>query len=155
LATVMLLEMGVTIWQLVRHAPAAIVSAHWAHVGGFVLGVIWAQSARLMGAGRTEYLIEDAHKDIDRGAPMAAVTRLEKALQRQPGNLQAEAELGHAWAFAGDREQSLQHYSNAIAGMLRAGLRDEAAERCLELAGYFPGISLGPALQLAVASSLE
>jgi len=157
LAAVLIGEMAVVLWRLTYPAPAASgqAVAHWAHIGGFVLGMIWAQGTRLMRAGRVDYLAEDAAQEMERGSPLSAARRWEAVLRADPGNLHAEAELGRAWALAGDREQSLAHYRRAISGLLRQGDRPEAAARYRQMTEFFADAALDAPEQFAVANALE
>lgn len=153
LAMVMLAEMGTALWQIAHRMPAG--TAHWAHIGGFILGVLWAEANRMMRAGRHEYLATDAATDMERGSPLAAAQKWEAVLLGQPDNLHAEAELGRAWALVGDREQSVIHYRRAIAGFIKQGDKKEAAARLIEARGFFAAIVLDSADQFAVAGALE
>jgi membrane associated rhomboid family serine protease len=154
---VLLGEMAVAIWQLTHPTPAVQgqAAAHWAHVGGFLIGMLWAQSTRLMRAGRHEYLAADAAVEMERGSPIKAVHRWEAVLHEQPDNLHAEAELARAWAMVGEKDQAAEHYQSAIAGMVRSGDRADAAARYLEARTESVEAHLPPAELLAVASSLE
>jgi membrane associated rhomboid family serine protease/TolA-binding protein len=156
-AGVMLGEMAFTLFQLTHRdsVSAGHTSAHWAHIGGFIIGVMWAQAARLMRAGRHEYLAADAAMEMERGSPLTAVRRWEAVLEAQPDNPEAEAELGRAWGTLGEREQSLVRYRSAIAGYLKASDKKEAAGRYQEMIGFFPGETLAPPDQFTVAGALE
>ncbi len=154
---VLLGEMTVAVWQLTHPTPAVQgqAAAHWAHVGGFLIGMLWAQSTRMLRAGRHEYLAADAAVEMERGSPLKAVHRWEAVLHEQPDNLHAEAELARAWAMVGERDQSAKHYAAAITGMVRLGERGGAASRYLEAKGESIEVLLPPAELLAVFSSLE
>ncbi len=150
-------EMGVSLYQL-THRSSAIggqAAAHWAHVGGFILGVCWAQVSRQMQAGRREYLEHDAAEEMEHGSPLAAARRWEEVLRAEPNNLHAAAELAHAWALAGDREQSEPRYRTAIAGMLRSGNKAGAGARYVEMREFFPDAALDTLSLFAVARALE
>jgi membrane associated rhomboid family serine protease/outer membrane protein assembly factor BamD (BamD/ComL family) len=156
-AGVMVGEMGVTLFQLTHRDAVASghTAAHWAHIGGFILGVMWAQAMRLMRAGRHEYLAADAAMEMERGSPLTAVRRWEAVLDAQPDNLEAKAELGRAWATVGDREHSASNYKAAISGYLKASAKKEAAARYLEMTGFFSDEVMEPSEQFAIAGVLE
>lgn len=155
LALAMLGEMTAILYQLTRPEHGAQIIAHWAHIAGFLLGMLWAQATRLIQAGKHEYLAADAAIEMERGSPLAAARRWEQILLAQPNNLYARAELGRAWALVGDLEQSWQHYRHAIIGMLQRGNRAEAAARYREALDAGVDAVLPPAEQLAVANALE
>lgn len=157
LAVVMLGEMAAVLYLLLRPASGGVgqTVAHGAHIGGFVLGMLWAQGVRLMRAGRVDYLAEDAAREMERGSPLAAARRWEAVLRAQPDNLQAEAELGRAWALVGDREQSLRHYRRAIARLLKQGEKHEAAARYREMRDFHADAWLDAPEQFAIAGVLE
>jgi membrane associated rhomboid family serine protease len=157
LALVLFGEMTTTLWHLYHrlHGTAAPTTAHWAHIGGFLLGMVWAQAARMVRAGRYEYLAEDARLEMERGSPLTAARRWEAVLQAQPDNLEAEAELGRAWAMAGDAEQAEKHYRRAIEGLRECGKRREAVERYREWRRFDANAVLAAPEQLAIAGALE
>jgi membrane associated rhomboid family serine protease len=156
LAVVLLGEMTYVVWGLVAapHGPSQ-ATAHWAHIGGFVLGMLWAQGTRLPSAARREYMVEDATDEAARGTPLSAAHRWQEVLADQPTNVSARAELARAWALAGDPEQSLEQYRVAIAAWLKVGSKRAATECFLEMRGAHPDAVLPPAEQLTVASALE
>jgi len=140
---VLLAEMGIALFQLTHRSQAfeSQTAAHWAHIGGFILGVFWAQATRMMKAGRREYLATDAAIEMERGSPLAAAHRWEAVLQEEPENLHAMGELARAWGLVGDREQSAGRYREIISGLLRKFFPDELLDN--------------PADQFAAAAALE
>src|SRR5439155_27358476 len=85
----------------------------------------------------------------------AAVHRWEAVLDAQPENLEAQAELGRAWATVGDREQSLVHYKTAITGYLKSSDKNEVVSRFMEVIGFFPDFVLESPEQFSMARALE
>lgn len=122
------LEMVSTLVEMVRFGPAAAPGvAHYAHIGGLLLGVLVAQVSRQSAAAQRDYLQADASACLEHGAPLAAVERLRSALREQPGKPVLNAELGRAWAQAGDCEQARVAYGEAVVGFLQSGDRRNAA----------------------------
>lgn len=155
LAAAVLLEMGAALWQLVQNASSGLSAAHWAHIGGFFLGLGFAQATRQMTQGRHEYLAVDAAREMEHGSAASATRRWEAVLRAQPDNMEAEFELGRAWAILGDKPQSLSHYTHAITGLLGQGVKAEAARRYSEMISQFPDAQLPPTELFAIAAALE
>jgi membrane associated rhomboid family serine protease len=156
-AAALVVEMGVALFQLTHRSPSfgTQTASHWAHIGGFILGLIWAQATRQMQKGRQDYLASDAAEEMARGSPLSAVRRWEVVLRSRPEDANARAELAHAWAVAGDEEQSLPLYRAAISALLKAGAKVDASRRFLEMRSFFPNAALEPAAQFSVARALE
>jgi len=155
LALAILLEMSAALWQIVQGRGAGLSAAHWAHIGGFFLGLGFAQATRQMAHGRREYLAVDAARDMERGSAASATRRWEAVLRAEPDNMDAEAELGRAWAHLGDRAQSLAHYRRAVEGLLKQGRKAEAARRYREMVGAYADAPLASSDLFAVAGGLE
>ncbi len=161
LAIVLMGEMGFLLWELVRRVLAggsaigAQSTAHWAHIGGFILGMIFAQITRQVHAGRREYLAADAHKEMAQGSPLSAARRWQAILREHPENMEAEAEIGKAWGLAGDKEQSLLHYKKAIQGYFQQGNKRDAVLRYREMSDLHQEAVLDAPLLFAVASAME
>ncbi len=157
LALVVVVEMAAALQQIVHDAgsQSTLAAAHWAHIGGFFLGLAIAQATRQMSHARQEYLAADATREMEQGSTVSAARRWEAVLKAQPDNMEAEAELGKAWAALGDRHQSETRYRRAISGLVRNGSKSEAARRYSEMTGFYPDAVLDPADLFAVASALE
>jgi len=157
LAAAMAVEMCAAIWHFASSGLAwqNQTVAHWSHIGGFALGVLWAQASRMMRAGRIEYLAADAAAELERGSPVAAAHRWEAVLAQQPDSLEARVALCHAWMLAGDAEQAARACEMAIPGLVKGGRRGEAARLYLDLQESAPGTVLAPAVQLSAAAALE
>jgi membrane associated rhomboid family serine protease len=156
LLVVLIGEMAATLWQILhKDTYPGQAAAHWAHIGGFILGMGWAQATRLFVAGKNEYMTVDAHEAMQKGSPFSAVRRWEAVLIVQPDNMEAEAELGKAWAIAGDKDQSIEHFTKAINTLLKQGKKGEAASRYKEMAGFYPQETLQPEDQFVVGAALE
>ncbi|MGC8667076.1 MAG: rhomboid family intramembrane serine protease [Chthonomonadales bacterium] len=145
--------------QMVRPASAAAGSwaAHSGHVAGFILGILWARATGMPSHGQTAYLRADAAKIASDGTPMSALRRWEEVLAKRPSDVQAHAQIALLWAVAGDREQCAEHYRSAVAGWMRNGNRQAAAETFCTIQEQLPGDDLGLTHEeaLFVASGLE
>ena len=101
--------------------------AHWAHIGGFLFGLGYAQVVNLGETGSRAYLGEDAKKSYDRNVPGDAIKSLEVLLAREPNNAFAQSEMARAWLLLGDTEQAQSHFQQAITAYLAQNKRSEAA----------------------------
>jgi membrane associated rhomboid family serine protease len=161
LAMVLIGEMVFLLWELARRVTAdgltdgAQSTAHWAHIGGFILGMIFAQMTRQVRAGQREYLAADAQKEMEQGSPLSAARRWQAILRDHPDNMEAEAEIGKAWALAGDKDQSILHYKKAIQGYFQQGNKRDAVIRYREMSELYREIKLEAPLLFAVASAME
>jgi membrane associated rhomboid family serine protease len=144
---------GIAIYQ--GQSVLANSAAHWAHIGGFLFGMVWAQAFRQVKAGRAEYEVVDAVRETEEGNPLAAAKRWQAVLAAQPGNTAAEAQLARAWGKAGDMDQSRPLYSSALVDILKNGDRAEAARLYREALGIVGSIDLPPAFRLSLAGALE
>ena len=154
-ALALLGEMGATIYHILTNAQSGQAAAHWAHIGGFTLGMAWAQASKLFAEGKQEYLAVDARAAMEKGAPLSAVRRWEAVLASRPNDPDAEAELGRAWIAAGDTAQGITHLKAAISTYLRADRKPDAVACYAAILradprGYLPGDQ-----QFAVAATLE
>lgn len=136
-ALFLIYEMGTGAWEWLHGTPGAGV-AHWAHIGGFVFGLVAAQILRLDAQGQRAYLAQDATRA---SVPGAAIRRWEHILTREPDNAMARVELARAWMQMGDAEQAIPHYVQAIQTRLKEGHRSEAALLYGELRENVPGFA--------------
>jgi len=125
-------EIGTGLWDIFTGYGAGGV-AHWAHVGGFIFGLVWGQAFGFVEVGERAYLKMDAARAMARNVPGAAIRRWEKLLERDPENMTARLELARAWLLLGDTEQSGSHYQHALRKLLRRRKRAEAARLYAEI----------------------
>jgi membrane associated rhomboid family serine protease len=157
LAVVMLVEMGFAIVHLMRRDAAFVsqAAAHWAHVGGFLLGIIWAKSTSAIGHGRLEYLEEDARRAFERGAYPSAAHRWEELYKSRPASLDYRAELAKSYMAMGDRDHALEHFSDTIKGLLKAGDKAKAGMCFLQMDDLANELKLAPGELLTISGSLD
>jgi len=131
------LEISVGIWELFIGLREDGV-AHWAHIGGFVLGLSCAYLMRLDSTAQTAYGFEDVVLAMDKSRPGAAVGRIEQILARDPINAAAHADLARAWLAFGDRDQAARRFIQAIHLFSVQNRRNDAAQLYLEMRGSLP-----------------
>lgn len=81
-------------------APESGGVAYWAHIGGFVFGLVAAELTSLLRDGRQEYLLEEARAATGRGQDLLgeAVRKYRAFLERDPDEPAVHAELARALA---------------------------------------------------------
>jgi len=130
---------------------AVALTARWAHLGGFALGMVWAQLQRLHREGRDEYTLSDAVG----GHPIAAAERLATACANRPEDADAHAQLARAWLAAGDPDRAADAFHMAMRLMLRGGRRANAIALLDEMRSSIPDAPLPASDQLALARAME
>ena len=107
--------------------------AHWAHVGGFVFGLAFAQFTKLGDIGELAYLNQDATQAMAQSIPGAAIKKWELLMAKDPTKANVRVELARAWLLLGDLEHASQRYLEAVQLYLSQNLRAEAAQLYVEI----------------------
>jgi membrane associated rhomboid family serine protease len=128
---------------------------YWAHLGGFIFGMGFAQLGQLGLEAQKEYLLSDAQDRFRRGTLLDVARDFEELLSVDPEDPFAYAELGRTWMLLGDPEQSLPYYEKALNLYLRENRRDLAVERLRELRAVWPELPLESRLQFRMGCVLE
>ena len=157
LLTVFLLtEMVLSILSLLsRNGNLQSVAAHWAHIAGFMLGMLIAHFTHLYMKGKQDYIASDAHIALQKGSPLAAAARWEQLLKLQPENIYARTELAKCWLVAGDLEQSANCYVLAIEQNIKKGQKKQAVDIYLEMNRVLPNAEIPPETMIRVCAALE
>ncbi len=143
--------------------------AHWAHVGGFGFGALFALGMRglrveerfihpaieekLTVAGNP--VSEEAGRAREEGRTAEALELLRDALHHRPWDEDVAAALLDTAAKAGRVPEVVPLLTRFLGEMLRRGRREAAVERFAELSDCDPGIALPPALALRIAPVLR
>jgi membrane associated rhomboid family serine protease/outer membrane protein assembly factor BamD (BamD/ComL family) len=151
-------------WFDLRPAIYALVSgsgtntgdgtAHWAHIGGFLFGMMYAFLIGAQKEGKQEFMLEDATKAYDGGDMAGAVSYSQNVLEREPENPGAYETLAKAYVKQNDEENALNNFELAIENYLRVGERGKAAACYLAALERFPRFILQPATQLAIGNQM-
>ena len=126
------LEILLGLYFILSNAPAD-GAAHWAHIGGFVFGLAFAQFSKMGDDGEMAYLTQDANVAMERSVPGAAIKKWEMLLAKDPAKPQVRAELARAWLHLGDLENASQRYLEALQLYLSQNMRQEAAALYVEI----------------------
>lgn len=129
--------------------------AHWAHIGGFGVGMIYAFLIGSPREGKEEFGLEDAEKFYVEGDHLNAIHHAEilagNTLHRAP----ALEVLGKSWAAQKNQEAAQKAFAESIGLYLKQGERASAARVYLVAITYFAPFVLPPSQQLAVGSTME
>lgn len=123
------------VWALVH--PERGGTAYWAHIGGFVFGLVAAQITNLLSEGRLDYLLQDARGAAGRGQALlgSAVQSYRAFLEHHPEDAGARVELARALAQrqdgqAQDREEAALELLSAVRLFQKQGRLADAADAC-------------------------
>jgi len=122
--------------------------AHWAHLGGFIAGAIWAWVLRLPEEGTDELQADEVYSLVASGAWGAAVGLLQERLDRNPADPDLHRQIASCYEMMrGARRLAVEHWNEHMRLLLLAGRPDEATARFRTLtADYQPGEFAPPLL---------
>jgi tetratricopeptide (TPR) repeat protein len=129
--------------------------AHWAHVGGFVVGALVAPFVGSISAAKEEYVLEDAADNVEYLRRAGEAAAAERALRADPNNAYLMRRLAQAYRHAGQYEQATRTYQRCLSSFVGRNLMGPAAEVYLELIEYDDHSGIAPDVQLKVARQLE
>ena len=146
--------------------PLASNTAYWAHIGGFVFGLVAAELTGLLRDGRQDYLLQDARSAGARGkgALDLALLKYRAFLDRDPDNAPVRAELArllaaHPGADARETEEARRDAGREMLGAVRAFLKGgesgEAARCAGEARALRLRLALTPRERLRLAGASE
>jgi membrane associated rhomboid family serine protease len=121
---------------------------YWAHIGGFMCGMLYAFLIGAKTEGKTEYLIEDAQKSLDKKQGSNALEYAQDLLKHQPENPTVYELLAEAYDHKNNENAALDNYEIAIDKYLKKGDRDSAARTYLNALQKHPLFILQPAHNL-------
>jgi membrane associated rhomboid family serine protease len=129
-------------------------TAHWAHIGGFLFGMMYAFLIGAQKEARQEFLLEDAEKAFNIGDTAGALSYSQNVLEREPGNPGAYEILAKSYLKQNNENDALDNFELAIENYLRVGERGKAAASYLMAIEKYPRFILQPATQLAVGNQM-
>lgn len=128
--------------------------AHWAHIGGFLFGMMYAFLIGAQKEGKQEFMLEDATKAYDLGDMAGAVTYSQNVLEREPGNPGAYETLAKAYLKQNSEDDALDNFELAIENYLRVGERGKAAACYLMAVEKYSRFILQAPTQLAIGNQM-
>lgn len=128
--------------------------AHWAHIGGFLFGMLYAFMIGSQKDGKQEFMLEDAVKAHDLGDLAGTISYSQSVLEREPGNAQAYELIAKSNLKQNNEEEALDNFELAVQNYLKAGHRDEATAAYLTAIDKYPTFILPPAMQSAVGNQM-
>lgn len=127
--------------------------AHWAHVGGFALGLGGALLLRLPKRISREDLVSTRSAPGTEYEAFRDAGQLERMLKESPEDARAWRAYGQALELSGREEQAREAYAKAVTLSLKQGELDNAAEAYQEMCGTEPleGASSDTLMRIAIA----
>ena len=150
----LLQNIGGGIFFLINPQPGG--TAYWAHIGGFVFGLIAAELTGLLRDGRQDYLLQDARSAGARGQETLelAVRKYRTFLDHDPANGTVRAELARLLA-ASDRADPEREMLGAVRDLLRQNQPTLAARCVRDSAALGLPLPLSARERLRLAGALE
>ena len=141
------------VWDLIspeRHGGVA----HWAHIGGFGLGLLYALLIKFQAEGKAEYALDDAEEAFSRGRYQQAAQLAAQCLEKNPNDGDAHLLRARSLAACGDGKGALPHFVKAVTAMLNGGRIHEASDVYTEADRLSLQFALEPNLQFTLANRL-
>ncbi|MEO6906703.1 MAG: hypothetical protein ABI210_02325, partial [Abditibacteriaceae bacterium] len=129
--------------------------AHWAHIGGFGIGILYAFLIGFPDEGKQEFGLEDAEKFYAEGDHHQAIQHAQNLMHNVAEQAPTLEVLGKSLAAQKQQEGALQAFEQSIALYLKKGARADAARVYLVAINYYAAFVLPASQQLAVGSAME
>jgi membrane associated rhomboid family serine protease len=139
----------------VRDGGRSDATANWAHVGGFVFGMLLAVPLRMREDGKREYRLEDAEIAVAEGRLDQAAAFYRLALVEKPDDAASHRALARVCARLRQGEAAHRHFLDALRLYLRSNESPSVASLYDEACHSFETFSLPPTLLQRVASACE
>jgi membrane associated rhomboid family serine protease len=129
---------------------AAPTAGHWAHLGGFGLGMLYGLLAKLHAEGRTQHLLHQARAAASQGQWVQAIELAGKVAQQEPDNVDAHLLLARSYDVMRQAQRSQEHFQQAIRTSWKKDDRLQASRIYLETVRAHPTFCLEPREQLSL-----
>lgn len=130
-------------------------TANWAHVGGFLFGLLIAVPLKMREDSRREYALEDAESAVARGDLDKAAAHFRAVLTASPEDAATHLSLARVAIPLRQGEAAYRHLQEAIRIYLQAGDSLAVARAYAEAIGGFESFPLPPAILQRVGSACE
>jgi membrane associated rhomboid family serine protease len=130
-------------------------TANWAHIGGFLFGMLLARPMRMREDGKREYRLEDASAAAEAGHLDQAAAFYRVSLSEKPEDAETHRELARVCARQNQSEAAHRHFLDALRLLLRAGNLPVAVDVYEEACQTFEAFPLTPALLYRLAGACE
>lgn len=128
--------------------------AHWAHVGGFSMGLLWALSLKIYVPEVDEYTYEDALQAARQGRWAEARRKLGKVVDQQPQNAEAVHWLARTLIHTDFPESAAKHFAQAIRLYLAADQVKSSFTAYQELLALQPDYPLPANVEMPLGTAL-
>jgi len=128
--------------------------AHWAHVGGFAMGLLWALGMKFQVPEVDEYTYEDALEAARQGRWAEARRKLGKLVEQQPQNAEAAYWLAVTLKNTNFTESARRYFAQAVRLSLNSGQVDQSFAAYQELLALDPHYDLPATLEMPLGSAL-
>lgn len=129
--------------------------AHWAHIGGFAIGIVYAFLIGFPDEGKKEFGLEDAEKFYEQGDHLHAVQHAQTLVDSAAEQAPALEVLGKSLAAQKKKAEAIEAFRQSIALYLKKGERTNAARVYLVAQSYEESFVLPVSQQLAIGSAME
>lgn len=129
-------------------------TAHWAHIGGLLVGILYAFMIGAQNEGKQEFMLEDAVKAHDLGDVAGTIAYAQNVLEREPNNGQAYELIGKSYLKQSNEDEALDNLELAVQHYVRAGNRDAAVTAYLTAIEKYPTFILPAPAQAAVGNQM-
>jgi len=134
-------------------------TAYWAHIGGFIFGLVAAELTGLLRDGRQDYRLQDARSAVAQGEGSFedAIRKYRAFLDHDPENGAVRRELGRMLAENSEprRLEAGLEYLGAVRGQLKIGDTEAAARYVEEARALGLKLLLSPRERLRLAGAAE
>jgi membrane associated rhomboid family serine protease len=129
--------------------------AHWAHIGGFAMGILYAFMIGFPDEGKKEFGLEDAEKYYEQGDHLHAAAHAQTLVDSSAEQAPALEVLGKSLAAQKKGEEASEAFRKSIALYLKKGERTNAIRVYLVAVNFDQAFVLPVSQQLAVGSAME
>lgn len=130
--------------------------AHWAHIGGFIVGGIWAWAMRLPEEGTHEIKRDEVRDLIAAGAWRSAAALLEERIAARPDDAELHRDAAACYEMLrGMSDRAARHWNQHLRLLLLHGQQEEALDRFRKLTHSFRPDDFDPAVLMRLGAAAE